>query len=87
MNYHGQFRMFADVDFDVYLRQRLELLKQAVRSENADYLLNVNEAEYVTHTVSHFAIEPLVLHFDDIEASSYEKMIPAELFPFNAFVI
>ena len=86
MNYHGQFRSFADVDFDLYMRERLELLKQGVRSENADYLLNVNEAEYVTHTVTQYTIEPLVLHFDDIEASSYEKMIPAELFPFNAFV-
>jgi hypothetical protein len=43
----------------------------------------VNPTDYVNHLVSSFSIDPLILHFDHVEASSREEMIPAEYFPFG----
>jgi hypothetical protein len=83
MRTYGPFKIFAEIDFDSYSCARLESLKKIIQSEKDDYLLNVNEAEYVEHLVSRFAIEPLVFDFENIEASSREEMIEAERFPFS----
>ncbi len=87
MNRYGTFNIFAEHDFDSYSRGRLEGMKDAIRGEKPEYILNVNEAEYIEHLVSRFSIDPLVLHFDKLEASSREEMIPAEHFPplFNVY--
>src|SRR5438034_9067093 len=83
MNRYQKFRIFAEVDFDSYSGGQLQTLKQQIEGGNREYLLNINEEKYIDHLVSRFTIEPLVLHFDNVEASSKEKMIPAERFPFN----
>lgn len=83
MSHNGKFDIFADFDFDSFSRARLEQLRETIRREGTDYILNVNPAEYVAHLVSSFSIDPLVLHFDRVEASSREEMIPAEDFPFR----
>jgi hypothetical protein len=87
MRHYGTFNIFADFDFDSYSRARIEQLKETVRRENPDYILNVNPADYIAHLVSTLSIDPLVLHFDNVEGSSREEMIPAEQFPSLAFFV
>jgi len=81
MNRYGTFRIFTEVPFFAFEQRQLELLKQSVRSEKPEYLVNVNEKEYIEHLVSEFSIDPLIFHFDKVEASTREAMIPAEQFP------
>ena len=83
MTYRGRFKIFADHDFDGYSQARLSTLKNAIQRESENYLLNVNEAEYVDHLVSTHSLAPLVIDFDHVEASSREEMIPAGHFPFG----
>jgi hypothetical protein len=83
MRTYEQFNVFMEVDFDSYSRSRLESLKQTIHGEREDYLVNVNENEYVEHLLSLYCVEPLKLDFDNIEGSSREEMIPAERFPHN----
>lgn len=66
--------------------QRLAEMRLRVASQSPDYLLNVNEVEYVDHIVSEFEIPPVALGLDSIEASSSSKLIPAESFPPMSFV-
>lgn len=64
---------------DVFAAQ-LETLKREVASQNDNYLLNVNETEFIAHLVDKFRIEPLVIHEDQVTVSQREEMIPAERF-------
>jgi hypothetical protein len=78
-------RVFAQIDFYEYSSDRLSALRKQILSETPEYLLNVNEAEYIDHIASEFQIEPLVINFDGIEASVSERAIPAawHSFEFN----
>jgi hypothetical protein len=87
MNRYGAFKIFYERDFDDYAGGLLDSLQQTVHGEQAEYIVNVNEYEYVEHLVSKFSIDPLVLHLDNIEASSREEMIPAEHFPGGGFFV
>ncbi len=57
-----------------------KILLTRIESEDYDYLLSVNESDYIEHLVSEYAIEPIDIHFDDIYLSTSEDMIPAEMF-------
>jgi hypothetical protein len=81
--YSTEFKIFWQVEFWQYSQDRIEHMKEQVRVEQADYILNVNEGEYIEHLISHTAIDPLVLHFEGMEASSREERISAEQFPFG----
>src|SRR6266496_2908189 len=83
MRSYGKFKIFWDVEFDAYSQGHLANLKETIRSQTQDYILNGNSADYLDHLVSSFSIDPLILHFDNVEASSREEMIPAEHFPFG----
>ncbi len=83
MRSYGKFKIFWDVEFDAYSQGHLANLKETIRSQTQDYILNVNSADYLDHLVSSFSIDTLILHFDNVEASSREEMIPAEHFPFG----
>ncbi len=73
--------LFGGYQFAQLKWQRLAKMQQQVASEKPDYLLNVNQIEYIDHLMSEFEIEPVTLHLDRIEASSSVRLIPAERFP------
>jgi hypothetical protein len=76
-----------DHAFDAYSSSRLDSLKGVIFKESPEYILNVNESDYIEHLISQFSIDPLVLHFDRVEASNQEEMIAGEDFPpgFNVY--
>lgn len=83
-NSYGKTRIFAEKELRDYLEMRKQSVIASIESENDDYLLNVNENDYIEHKVSEAKIDPLEIHEDQIYASSSEQMIPAEYFP-NSF--
>ena len=78
---YGSKNIFSGRELRDYLEQRKSSVFHSIESENDDYLLNVNEQDYISHKVSEAYVEPLEIHEDQISASPSEQMIPAEYFP------
>jgi len=72
---------FTELEASEYLENQVKSLNNVVNSENEDYLLNVNDEEYVDYIVEKFSIPLPNIDFDATYASSYEDDIPAEKFP------
>src|SRR6476659_9078047 len=79
--------IFWERDFDDVQANALGQLKARIEKENQNYLLNVNEEDYLAHVISEFRISPLEIDFGNVEVSFFEKLVPAERFPatFNVY--
>lgn len=75
------FRIFAEREFGELCAALRAKMKEKIYSEEPNYILNVNQTEYVSHLALEFVLDPLELHFEDMNVSSYERNIPAERFP------
>jgi hypothetical protein len=75
------FNIFWGEAFDRFGANRLAELRATIEREKPQYLMNVNEQEYVSHLESRFSLDPLSLDFENLHASSREDVIPAESFP------
>lgn len=78
---HGTIQIFAEGELRSYLDQVLSAVISSISNEEDNYLLNVNEEDYISHKISEAQIHPIEIHEDKIYASSSEQMIPAEYFP------
>lgn len=78
---YGKIAIFAEKDLRDYLEGRRSSVIHSIENEQDDYLLNVNESDYVRYKVDEALVDPLEIHVDQIYASSSEQMIPAEYFP------
>jgi hypothetical protein len=80
-------RIFGERELSGFLDASKQNVLSSIDSEKDDYILNVNESDYIAHKLSESIIEPLEIHEDQIYASSCERMIPAEHFPssFNVY--
>ena len=85
-NRYGTIRIFAEQDLRNYLENRRQTIISSIESENDDYLLNVNEQDYINHKVSEASVKNLDIHADKVYASSSEQMIPSEYFPSSFWV-
>lgn len=74
-------KIFGEIEFSNYMGGLLNSMRGKINSESADYLLNIDEDNYIEHLVSEYSIDPIVIKFDDIYVSTHEKNIPAEYFP------
>jgi len=83
----GSINIFAEGDLSHYLAALHEEIRAAIRSETAEYILNVEEDDYLHHLLDRFRLEPLQIHFDKVFASPREEMIPAEKFPGSSFIV
>jgi len=79
----GTIRIFAEKELRDFLEERRNIIISTIENEADDYLLNVNEEDYINYKKSEGLIEPLEILVNDIYASSSERMIPAEDFPFG----
>ena len=78
---YGTIQIFAEGELRNYLEQVLSTVIGSISNEKDDYLLNVNEEDYIAYKVSEAYIPLLEIHEDQIYVSSSEQMIPAEYFP------
>ncbi len=74
-------RVFGERELRDFLEASKVNVAHSIESEKDDYILNVNEDDYVAHKISEATVENLEIHVDNIYASSSEQMIPAERFP------
>jgi len=73
--------LFGEISFAERSRQLLASAKAKILAEDPDYLLNVNESEYVHHLVAAYLLDPIRFYTDQITAETYEQKITAEQFP------
>lgn len=74
-------RIFGERELRDFLEASKANIAHSIESEKDDYILNVNEDDYIAHKVSEAMVDNLEIHVDGIYASSSEQMIPAERFP------
>lgn len=79
-------RIFAEGELSAVIEAQRDALKNEVRSENKNKLLNVNEADYVEFLVEKYAIPELELFPERVSISAHEELIPAEYFPSDFYV-
>ncbi len=82
---HTGLDIFFEAPLSAYFDSLRNGMKATVHAEKAEYLLNVNEEEYVEHLLSSAYLEPLQIHFDDSYAAAREEAIPAGRFPGRGF--
>lgn len=73
--------IFAEAELSSHLDALVENMRRAVRAEDRNQLLNVNEPDYIKYLLSRYQIEPLVLHQDQVYVTTREQMIRGERFP------
>lgn len=82
----NEFRPFCELDgYQVFEQQRLKF-EQEIKSQNDDYILNVNKEEYIQYLLSKYSISPLQIHKSEMTVSTQVEMIPAERHPSNYFM-
>jgi hypothetical protein len=75
------FNIFAEEELRAYFEHKAHEVLSGIEQEKNDYLLNVNEDDYVRFKVAAMSIDKVIIHDDHIHASSSERMIPASSFP------
>lgn len=58
----------------------IERINKTVESEPEDYILNVNQIEYINHIKDEYSLDVPKILFDNVYADIYEDDIPAEYF-------
>jgi hypothetical protein len=75
------FNAFGEIELRRCFEKNDQDICSQIERESEDYILNVNEIEYVNHLISEFSISPPVIDFENVSVTSYEKQISAEDFP------
>lgn len=76
----AEFNIFAENSFIRVVEAQKQKIRERIDRESQNYILNVNEEEYLTHIVSEFEINPLTLEFNQRHITTREAAIPAEQF-------
>ena len=74
-------KIFDEGELYQYLEKRLTEMRSEIEDSDENYLLNVNETEFVKYLVDKYSIVVPKLHFDEKSVSSYEAAVEAERFP------
>ena len=73
--------IFSDGRISDVFHRNYESINATIESESENYILNVNETEYIEHLESKYKLISPEIHFDQVYADSYEGDVPAEYFP------
>lgn len=79
-----RFNIFTGRDLSDYLNANTQKLQAKICGETPQYLLNINDQEYLDHLESSYSVDTLISRFDQVSVTSREERIAAEHFP-NSF--
>lgn len=83
---YRSFRVFYEEELQNYLDQNNKRIRNKIKSESDEYILNVNEIEYVNYLLTSFNVDLPQIDFEEIFVDSIEKKIESERFPVGFFV-
>src|SRR5260370_16583865 len=75
MVYRTRIRLFGENDFHKWEQGWSQALKEKIQKEPRDYILNVNEAEYIEHLTDTYRVEPVELDLSAAEATDAERTL------------
>lgn len=78
--------IFYENDLRQYLENNLLKVVSSIESETDDYLLNVNESDYIKYKTDAATVDLVYINEKEIYATTSEQMIPAEYFRNSFFV-
>jgi hypothetical protein len=84
--YTGHFKAFAERELRDYLEENNQKIQSRIGQESENYILNVNELEYINYLNSEFTIDTLKIDFGSASVTSCEKQIPSKQFPTHFYV-
>lgn len=84
--YNNRSRIFSSGRISDKFASAFESIKRSIELESEDYILNVNETEFINHISEQHKMEVPEIKFEDVYADSYEEDIPAEYFPMTYHV-
>lgn len=80
------FVAFSEMDINDVLEGQRRKAREAINDQADDYILNVNEVDYIESLVSEFSIHPLEIHADQLSLSVEERLVPANRHPNSYWV-
>lgn len=80
-------KAFAKIRISDYLRSKLNRVIESIKNEKDDYLLGVNEEEYINYKISEAHVEKLEIYSDQIELTESKESILGDTFPFGFDVV
>ncbi len=86
MIYQRTFKVFHDYKLSDYLGGITNHIQSLIGNKSEDYILNVNETEYINSLVDEYTVTPININFEKMFITDYEKKIPAEDFPRDIIV-
>lgn len=75
------FNVFYTQDFSEYVTNIIDAITQEIKKQDDNYILNVNETEYIKYLFEKYVIPKFDIHFNQLYVSDYTAEIPAESFP------
>ncbi len=82
-----EFLAFSERDgFAMFEKQRQDIVSD-IQGQPEDFILNVNETEYMAHIKEMYTIHPLEIYSSQLSVAPEERMIPTEMHPriFNVY--
>jgi hypothetical protein len=84
--YKQTFTMFHGDQVSDFLEHNTQLIQYEIGEAQEDYILNVNEEEYINYLEQKFIIDTPHIDLEQMSVDSYNDEIPAEYFPPTFFV-
>ena len=82
---YSTFKAFSEYDLFTYLVERKNDIQSKINGKSEDYILNVNERDYINYLIEEYTIDPIHIYFENPTITRYKKHIPAEHFPKHRF--
>ena len=77
----GGFSIFWNTQLSGYLDANTERLREKIKLEDEDYILNVNESQYIEYLTEEFRVDNLEIDFAGKYVTTAEEQIPKARFP------
>ncbi|OUJ74918.1 hypothetical protein [Hymenobacter crusticola] len=87
MHHNRTPKLFTGESINELFQQIYKRIQSTIENESETYILNVNESTYIDYLTNNHKIDTPEIHFDHVNADSYEDDIPAEYFPMDYYVI
>lgn len=77
------FKIFAEDELSNYLTENNREIKRYIEVEDENYILNVNEVEYINFLVDKFSVDIPIIDFDNKSVNTGEKEVYTGVSPYT----
>lgn len=73
MSYIISFNSFSEIDWHAFQDKTIQAIDNEIENNSDDYILNVNEDEYISYLVDKYTYEPLLIDMNSEEVDTPEE--------------